>query len=150
MAYNANLLNFNASKGSMTMGANAAVVGGTGTFIKGGGTTILGTAVNFDMPLNNRLRCLNKPGLKKYLVSVECNLQTTSNNRALAIQLYKNGIAIGTTIKQAFAESGNQAISLGISEYVDLQLNDYVELWVTNITNNNNVTITKLNFTIQE
>jgi len=149
--YNQNTLNFNRSIGEIHMATPAAVaIGVAGTYVKAGGTTTLDTAVNFDSPITNRLRCLNKPGAKNYLLNCSGSMSTTAANNSMAIRIYINGIADTSSTIQTRSETGGQPVAFATTIIPNLTLNDYVEVWVTNITATNAVTVTNLTITITE
>ena len=75
---------------------------------------------------------------------------TGTNNDDISFRLAKNGTNIASTqISRTVNGTGNYA-SIGMQDIISLDTNDYIELFVTNDTNTNNVTVKDLNFIISK
>lgn len=110
-----------------------------GTYVKMAGTTSLDTANGFSAVGNNRVVCDNLV-TSNYLINLSCAVQSTSNNHTLGMRLYKNGVADITSTMITRAETANAPCSINLNQIISLATNDYVEIWLTNITTNNNLT----------
>ena len=121
------------------------------TYVKGAGTTTLfgATANEFDMSTDNRLRYIGTPTRTALVnLSVGLELDTAIVDKALGIQLFKNGTLIpGTTARGWAAATTVKPTNISTSAMVELANNDYVEAWVANIDSTDNVTIRTMNMT---
>lgn len=105
-----------------------------------GNTTLVTQAHDVDMPQNNRIRYIGtKP--RHFEVSISMSTTTAANNKNIEYQIFKNGIALTETTMQIKHGTGNDFSSVSITTNVILSLNDYIELFISNETDNTNVTI---------
>lgn len=125
------------------------VIAVAGTYVKMAGTTTLDSALNFSASGNNRLVC-NSLVTSNYFLSLSVSMQTTSSNQTLAIRVYKNGVAETSSTMTTRAETANTPCLLSLNQIINLATNDYIEIWVTNITNNNNITAINATLTLLE
>jgi len=151
MSYNRKTLNFNGSFGEMSLNVSVATtIAVAGTYVKAAGTTTAGSLTNFSMPTNNRLTCTNPVPNRWYQVIVSLSQTTTANNQTLGIQLAKNGVLIPSSINEARANNTPTPVSVFSNDLVQLSNTDFIEVWITNTTAANAVTITRLNLSITE
>ena len=125
------------------------VIAVTGTYVKMAGTTTLDSALNFSASGNNRLVC-NSLVTSNYFLSLSVSMQTTSSNQTLAMRIYKNGVAETSSTMTTRAETANTPCLLSLNQIISLATNDYIEIWLTNITNNNNLTAINATLTLLE
>ena len=71
-------------------------------------------------------------------------LVDTGNNVLLTFYVYKNGTKIDETASSVRAGSGSDERLAYLSAIVNVETNDYIELWVENNTNTTNVTCNTL------
>jgi hypothetical protein len=125
----------------------ATPVAVAGTFVKALGTTAIEISRGITMPSNNRYT-IATAGI--YQVNVVATMTTTANNRTLAIQLYKNGLPIVSTIQQDRADNTPNPVSIPTTCIFSAVAGDYIEVWLTNVSNNEAVTMTRLTININE
>lgn len=71
---------------------------------------------------------------------------TAGNNTTLLLELRKNGQAV--TGVRTKVRHGSTVASASLIGYIELAQNDFVELWVTNVTDNSDATITDATFAL--
>ena len=125
------------------------VIAVAGTYVKMAGTTTLDSALNFSASGNNRLVC-NSLVTSNYFLSLSVSMQTTSSNQTLAMRIYKNGVAETSSTMTTRAETANTPCLLSLNQIINLATNDYIEIWVTNITASNNITAINATLTLLE
>lgn len=117
------------------------------TPIKAAGTTIITgnfTSIYFDQPAVGRLRYTGTQ-TEVFFVEGTFSMTAAANNKVFDFHLYKNGSLIpGSTVSRKIA-TGADVGSAAISTGVELEEDDYVELWVENKTDDTNITLTHLN-----
>ncbi len=118
--------------------------------VKASGTTTLLDAVDFDMPTNNRLRYT---GTNKQMFLVNCNISTEvdANNRQIFYTLRRDGSIIPSLLSAEHQSSTNASDELNsttITGIIDLSPNEYLELWIENIEDDNDVTVWYMNMSI--
>lgn len=117
-----------------------------GTFVKAAGTT---TAINlsdrFDMPANNRLRYLGTPDVH-VRAAASLSLTCAADSQDLAVAVRKNGNPLTGAEISLKIVTGASEVALALEVDCNLSTNDYLELWVTNETAANAVTLTHLYF----
>ena len=113
------------------------------------GTTVLSaniTAVDFDMPANNRLRYTGTE-TKVFFVEIAFSMTAASNNQVFEFHLYKgspDALVPGSTIQRK-AGTGADVGAVSLQGELTLATNEYVELWAENTSSDANATITKMN-----
>lgn len=115
--------------------------------VKGNIATTEGPPCQFcTYPVDNRLVYV---GPLTRVVTVWSSFAVTStNNQVIEIAVRRNGLAVPglqTLIRTATAGGGNAAI-VG---YVEIQTNDFLELWVTNRSSSANVTFVDVNLAVR-
>ncbi|MEI6462474.1 MAG: hypothetical protein WCO33_02280 [bacterium] len=130
----------------MTGNATATTIAVAGTLVKVAGTTTLnGLSNQFDMPLNNRLRYTGTK-TKVFHIAADLTYKTSAGtNQTLTFQLYKNGVALsGALLKNTLASTSITGTGT-LHVFVSMTQNDYLEVWVTNGTSTNSVTVDTMN-----
>lgn len=121
------------------------------TPIKAAGVTALGSAVDMDDDggTSNRLKYLGS--ITRIFNIIACTSMTSvGGGDQVALYIYKNGLPItGSEVLRTTASTGSDHGAASVNAMVSMTNGDYVELWVANNSNNNNVTITKLQMTAQ-
>ncbi len=112
------------------------------------GSTTIADLFRVSSPTNNRMCYVGK---KPRRFQVICSLTgtQTSSNIVYAFYIAKNGSVLPES-KQVvkFANNSDQQ-SVALSCNVNLDPNDYVEVWVSNLTNTIGLTVQSLNLSIQ-
>lgn len=75
---------------------------------------------------------------------------TSNNNNVLRLYIAKNGTAITTSFAEGTANAGGRAEGLVTASVVELETNDFVEIFVSNESAGNNVTDIHLNVIVSE
>lgn len=124
----------------------ATTVSGAGTFVKAAGvTTLESSPYLFDMPADNRLRYT---GLVSTHVNVMASLSfslSTGHRDVISAAIYKNGTLIpGTTITTDSAPSAGVQRNMAIFGNTEMAPNDYLEVWVTDETDTDSITLGKM------
>lgn len=117
------------------------------TYYKAGGTTIANLLKDFTHTSGR----LTYTGAKTRNFRVSANpisMISTSNNVIVRMKIAKNGIVVGYPMNRKIA-TGSDIGSGSVAFDVSLATNDYVELFVTNITSATNVTVQSMYLSIQ-
>ena len=136
-----------ASIAIMTMQSNATetVITSSGVEVKASGTTVLDTAntQKFTMPVSNRL---TYGGAIEREFRVTAILSVTSgNNVQVGTYIAKNGTPIQTSETYTTTDGGGRRENVAVQTIINLTENDYIEIFVENETNTQNITVTDLN-----
>jgi len=134
------------SYGSLYISASAATTpAGAGTPLKALGTTTSGGLRNFTMPANNRLLYSGTPTLH---VSGTCSFtsSTASANKTLSYYAYHYDDSAGSgaviASSQMQRRHSNTDVGTGALHFhVDMDVNDYIEIWVANETDTTDFTL---------
>jgi hypothetical protein len=90
---------------------------------------------------------------RKFLITANvCGLSSTTTSLNVRLFIYKNGLTVsGNRMCGHFNSStGSLALSLSVTTIMDLTPNDYIELWMSNKTNTDDLEIEVYNITISE
>jgi hypothetical protein len=121
----------------------------SGVYTKVLGTTTAGELSRFSMPTSNRLTYIGLNTVNLFLTIAFS--MTKSTNGAIDIKsvLYKNGITpITSTTSNVNIKNNGDLVSAVVQGYVLLNPNDFIELWVSNITNTTSIIVNTMNFSI--
>ena len=133
--------------GSMyTLAAIETVIPGMGTYTKGLCTTQSNSLRQWDMPVDNRLRYT---GAIPYHMHIACSLsmKAAANQKLASFKLYHfdDSAASGAVID---GSQVNRFIAVGVDEGstalpwdIVMDENDYLELWVANLTDGTDITV---------
>lgn len=115
---------------------------------------VLGTTTTFglfrvddDGGTNNRLKYLGS-GDRSFHVTADLTFISASNNKVWEFGIYKNGLKLNTNEMQITKANKTDLTHLSLSSVIDMSQNDYVELWVANLTDSTNLTVQKMNLSI--
>jgi hypothetical protein len=119
------------------------VVGSGTVFVKALGTTTLETdpaAIEFTMPASNRL---TYTGTDTRTMWVSCTFSAigAGTNQLLAFALAQDGTVAAKTMVQRQVGTGSDEGAGSVHGLFTMATNSYLELWVTNQTSAQNVTI---------
>ena len=105
-----------------------------------GATTLISLAHDIDMPTNNRIRYTG-PNPRHFSVDVALSTTAAGNNKLIEYQLCKNGVLLPETLMKRTHGTGSQHGALAITTNLHMENGDYLELWVSNESDNTNLTI---------
>lgn len=117
---------------------------------KASGATTLVNATDVDMPTNNRLRYTGSD-TQTFLVTCNISTQTESNNRQVYYSIRKDGAIIPSILAAEHHSSTNSSDELNsttITGTVELSNNEYIELWIENVENDEDVTVWFMNLSM--
>jgi len=103
--------------------------------------TVLHSEVNdFDMPANGRLRYTGNPDRVAH-ITVNLSIDLGGNNIGVHFKLGKNGTPDAETEMEYHKGSASTEPEISLSMLTSLSTNDYIELFISNHTNTDNVTV---------
>ena len=113
-----------------------------GTFLKAEGLTTFqtGPGHNFLMDTDNTLT-YDGTVQRDFLIDVSIASSAVGNNKTLAYRLAKNGVTFPETEMRRESGGAGTFGSVSITFYTHLEKGDTLELWITNVTDNTNITI---------
>ena len=114
--------------------------------VKALGTTTLEStpaAKNFDMPVSNRLRYIGTAA-RAVNVQIAASMTTAASNKEVALHVAKNGAVIVSSFMERKTGTSSDKGSAPTFANVDMSNGDYVELFVSNETDNTNLTIERM------
>lgn len=119
----------------------ATTISAPSTFVKAANVTELhSNAYRFSQPLDNRLQYT---GTASCVASIAASLSFTcaANNQTLAFAFYVNGVLVGSSKVRTRISTGTDVQAVTLLAQVVLNNSDYIEVWVSNETAANNLTI---------
>ena len=121
----------------------------TGVFEKILGTTTESSVNQKFNHTNNRLTYTG--GItRSFRVTASCSAQAiTTNNTTILVRAAKNGVTIAESESQATTSGTARNENFYSQAIVELATNDYLELWIANATNANNLLVTELNMIVE-
>jgi len=127
----------------MLNNATSTTIASTGVAYKISGTTTANTINQKFSHSDNRLTYTG--GLiRDFQVSATASL-TSGNNNVIGLYVAKNGVVIASSEMYATTSSGGRAESIACQTILDMEENDYIEIWVENESNTTNITVEYLN-----
>jgi len=111
-------------------------------------TTLNPASRFFDSPSNGRLRYTGTRNLSCRVCSVISGKNNSGTNINWYTFLYKNGNPITGSISHSFITNNTNAVCITNQCLVDLVTNDYVEVFIRNVTNTNDFDLRNLNLQI--
>ena len=139
--YRDGLVSVSPSFGSMYFSTPAATTpAGAGTYLKALGTTTSVNLGGFTMPASNKLLYTGTPDIH---VHCACSISMTcaSTNKILGFKIAKNGSVFDHSEVHRKVATGSDIGSTALHSDFAMSTNDYVELFLANITDTNTVTI---------
>lgn len=132
---------------TMISNATATVISAINTPVKVAGTTVNSSVTQrFDNSVSNKIVYT---GAVSRLFAVVANFSATSgNNDTCGFFLYKNGVLIPATSNYSTMQGNGRAENIIVQCLVELQQNDYIELYCQNNTATFNITVTDMQITI--
>lgn len=127
--------------------ATATVIAATSTSVKALGTTT--SAVITQKFINTNNRATYSGSLtRNFKVSASLSLES-GNNQKIGCYIAKNGIVINDSEVYITTSGVGKFESLHVQTLLELNENDYIEVWIENTTAITNITVTDLNLIIQ-
>ena len=136
--------------GQYYMQGNATVttISTASTFVKVAGTTTTGTYVEkFDVTTTSNKAVYTGSLTGFYKVHAIVSM-TSGNNKELELAIYKNGAILTPSRSKGTSNGGGKAENVSCMDIVQLETDDYIELYVANNSGTNNVVSVDLNMTI--
>lgn len=129
------------------------IIAAQNTFTKAAGTTVAFSGNNqFSMPTDNRLQYIGLLANRVFVIQASLSVTAAANNQLIHFILVKNGIASNAesvaTIQEVTHGVGAEVGSHTLTGHFILSPNDFIELFVSNETGLANITIKRLNMTI--
>jgi hypothetical protein len=119
----------------MNNNATATSLPVVGTYYKIAGTTTVQKQQKF-VATNNRLTYLGKESLTSKIIAI-IGGKAPANNSDFSIAIAKNGVIVPFPNGSISPGTNNQSFQISLITEIDLQTNDYIEIFIK--TNNNNV-----------
>ncbi len=118
----------------------ATTIAVPGTYVKLAGTTVEDPHIyDYDMPVDNRIRYTEDID-RHAVVSADVTIKTASGtNQLIALQIALNGAPQARSVGKALLKASGEPLSISLHWNGHLELNDYLEIWVTNETSTANV-----------
>jgi hypothetical protein len=131
----------------MISNATSTTISVAGTYTKIVGTTSINTNQNFTNSTSNK-SIYTGTNTKDFVATGLLSL-TGGNNKDIAIKLAKNGTVLDHTLQQITTDGGGKFTNLTLKDLlIDLATNDYLEVFITNLTDTTAVTVEDLTFII--
>ena len=127
----------------MINNATATVIASTAVFYKILGTTLSGVYVQRFTNTNNRATYTG--ALTKFFRVSAIVSANAGNNQLLVLRIAKNGVTIVSSENQGTTSGAGRSESLKSQTVVELNTNDYIEVFIQNNTAIANITASELN-----
>ena len=127
----------------MTNNATVTTISVTNTPVKALGTTTANTINQKFTHTDNRLTYVGAL-IRDFQVTATVSL-SSGNNNVIGVYVAKNGVVISSSEMYSTTSSGGKAESITCQTILELNENDYVEIWVENNTAVTDVTTEYLN-----
>ncbi len=117
-----------------------------GVYVKAAGTTVLrADGAGFDMHQDGRLRFIGVSPRHLH-IAVTVSMTSSGPNNVVGLKVAMNGSLLDDSIARRFLGTGSDVGSTALHADVPMVTNDYLELFVTNETDTDSVTIEELYF----
>ena len=127
----------------MTNNATATTIIATNTPVKASGTTTANTINQKFTHTDNRLTYVGAL-IRDFQVTATVSL-SSGNNNLIGVYVAKNGVVIPSSEMYSTTSGSGRAESLTCQTILELNENDYVEIWVENSSNAGDITVEYLN-----
>lgn len=114
------------------------------TFVKAAGSTTLFTSHLMDMPVDNRLRNISSVAARHFTVICSLSFTTAGNNKLIRFRLAKGGVSEAASEIRNKSATGSDEGTVTLITHMDLDENEFVELWLANGTDGTNITIERM------
>jgi len=131
----------------MLNNATTTVISGSGVPTKVLGTTTA-NAINQKFSHSDNRLTYTGGLIRDFQVSVTTSL-TSGNNNVIGVYVAKNGSIIAESEMYGTTSSSGRAESISCQTILEMQENDYIEIWVENNTATQNITVEYMNVIIK-
>lgn len=133
----------------MNNNATATSLPVVGTYYKIGGTTTVSKQQKFT-GTNNRLTYNGKESFTSKIIAI-VGAKSPSNNGDFTIAIAKNGVIVPFPNGSMSPSTNNQSFQITLITEMDLQTNDYIEIFIkTNNGNTNSIVLEDLQFRVND
>ena len=136
----------NISSYNMSSNSTETTITVSGTAVKVAGTTTEGSVTQRFTHTNNKL-VFDGAITRNFLITATASL-SSGNNNEIALTVSKNGTLVSSSEVTATTNAGGRVESVAIQDIIELEEDDYIEMWVANDTGTSNVTVEYLNVII--
>ncbi len=120
------------------------VIATVSTPVKVLGTTLVSAAIrDMDMPANNRLRYTGAP-TRFFNIHVAMSMVSAASNKVFGFYIAKNGTVDTASLITRKQGTSSDVGAVPLEFHAELAINDYIEVYVENQTDNTNVTVQQL------
>ena len=84
-----------------------------------------------------------------FKVQATCSITANSNNDQISVYIAKNGVLVNQSVVTTTSDSRNRLQNVTLFTPLELDPNDYVEIWVENNTDASNITVTSCNTLVE-
>lgn len=131
----------------MISNATSTTISVAGTYTKVLGTTSINVNQNFTNSTSNK-SIYTGTETKDFVATGLLSL-TSGNNKDIAVKLAKNGTVLDHTLQQVTTDGSGKFTNLTLKDLlIDLATNDYLEIFITNLTDTTAITVEDLTFII--
>ena len=127
----------------MTNNATVTTISTVDTPVKALGTTTANTINQKFTHTDNRLTYVGAL-IRDFQVTATVSL-TSGNNKVIGVYVAKNGVVIPSSEMYSTTSGSGRAESLTCQTILELNENDYVEIWVENSSTSDDITVEYLN-----
>ena len=147
---NTNLLDTSAI-GEMYMIGNATATNIllTSSYVKVAGTTSSGVLQQFTSPSSNRLTYIGKKQIQ-FKVTCYYSISSPANNNSIRVAIFKSGSLVTSSQSEIKVSSVNGEFSGSSGCIISLTLNDYIEIFIQDVTGTNMLTVVGLYVTLSK
>ena len=131
---------------SMNGNATATTIGSAGTFVKVAGTTVAGGNGHLTTEGTANRITYTGPENRHFTAMVTVTFKVSAVNQVVSGKLAKNGVVLDDTLVTTLLKASGDEISMICVGDAVLAENDYLEYWITNETNTNDITIVDMYF----
>jgi hypothetical protein len=121
--------------------AAATAVAAQGTDLKAAGTTAAIGTPSADLTVAVTNRITNAGTTRVFLVTASLDLTVAADAKSITVSLYKTGAAITGAFRTYTHATGATRVQTVIQALVSLAATDYVEVWVANETDAEDITV---------
>lgn len=125
---------------SMHGNSTATTISTTSTPVKVAGTFVAGSVASFTVDTTGKLTYTGSTTTTVHLTA-SVTLDVVGTNQDLTVHLAKNGIVISAAKISRLVSASNTA-NVGVFYNVSVATSDYLEVFVSNATTTNNITVT--------
>lgn len=130
----------------MESNTTATTISASNTWTKVAGTTSKGFSQSFDATTTNNKIVYTGTMDKTFHCGVTFSVDPASSaDTEWIVCLSKNGAPLGGSTVRIHTLTAGDHVSSAIHKFVSLQTNDYLELYIQNLTNANNITFSEFN-----